>query len=61
MRVSQHKPMIRLLQISLTGLVFTGFVAAKGGLEQNDQGETIRDPRSAAALPGISQKPPDTD
>ena len=49
--------MIRLLQISLSGLVFTGLVAAKGGLEQNDQGETIRDLRSAAALPGISQKP----
>ena len=35
--------------------------SSQGGLEQNDQGETIRVPRSAAALSGISQKPLDTD
>lgn len=53
--------MIRLLQISLTGLVITGLVAAKGKLEPNDQGETIRDPRSAAAIKGVGQKPQNTD
>ena len=53
--------MIRLLQISLTGLVITGLVAAKGKLDPNGQGETIRDPRSAAAIKGVGQKTQNTD